>query len=618
MNARLDLRRTLDPNIVACVAVTLLAGAYLASVAWKGWIPFDDGMLAQTAQRVLEGQLPHRDFDDVYTGGLSFFHAAAFQIAGSSLSTLRATLLLTTVASIPIWFFVASRFTPPLIASVVTFTAFAWSVPNYPAAMPSWYNLILAMCAIAATLRYIDTRRERWMFVAGVCAGLSILVKIVGVYLVAAIALFLAFELPSVIPTRDDTAARRAYNGSLAACAIVAILIVAPFLLVRAVLDARAVIELALPPALVATAALHRTASRARKGWHPPLRSIVRVYWPFAIGTVIPLATFAAIYWHAAALPALVRGVFILPQRRFALPSMHTPGGPPLVDFAFTLPLVLALTVAKRAGIREAAWHSAVMVAIGAAVVLISVFDHRVMVSVWLSVRMLMLPIAVLLCLRLLGNTVATDALTPRREALVLVASAAAWCSLLQFPYSAPIYFSYVAPLVIIAAVALASESQPLATPSGLLLIIAYAAYAVAVRPQLFPRRPELSPVAARINLPRGGIYVWPEEQRQYTELVGLLREHGGTGWILALPDVPEIYFLSGYRNPTRMLYDAFEDSAGRGARLVRQLRDHRIQAVVINRDPQVSGPIDRALDDSLTHRFPFSRRIGAFEVRWQ
>lgn len=51
------------------LAVLTFVGAsvYMWSMLRRGWIPHDEGALAQSAERVLLGQLPHRDFDELYT-----------------------------------------------------------------------------------------------------------------------------------------------------------------------------------------------------------------------------------------------------------------------------------------------------------------------------------------------------------------------------------------------------------------------------------------------------------------------------------------------------------------------------------------------------------------------
>src|SRR3989454_5257856 len=52
---------------VAWVLGAAVGGHYLT----RGWVPHDAGSLAQSAERVLAGELPHRDFDEIYTGGAS-------------------------------------------------------------------------------------------------------------------------------------------------------------------------------------------------------------------------------------------------------------------------------------------------------------------------------------------------------------------------------------------------------------------------------------------------------------------------------------------------------------------------------------------------------------------
>ena len=79
----------------AVPAVGLVGGAvFVASQLNHGWVPWDDGTLAQSAQRVLLGELPHRDFAELYTGGLSFLNAGVLWLTGGNLFWLRAPMLL--------------------------------------------------------------------------------------------------------------------------------------------------------------------------------------------------------------------------------------------------------------------------------------------------------------------------------------------------------------------------------------------------------------------------------------------------------------------------------------------------------------------------------------------
>src|SRR4029079_12822922 len=104
----------------------------------RGWIAHDDGAMAQMAERVLNGELPHRDFDEIYTGGLSFLYAASFKIFGIGLITIRIVLFTFFLAFVPAIYAIALRFTGPAMAALVTLVSVVWSVPNYFAGLPSW------------------------------------------------------------------------------------------------------------------------------------------------------------------------------------------------------------------------------------------------------------------------------------------------------------------------------------------------------------------------------------------------------------------------------------------------------------------------------------------------
>ena len=50
---------------------------YLWQVLDSGWVPHDEGALAESARRVLAGELPPPRLWGLYTGGLSYLNALA-------------------------------------------------------------------------------------------------------------------------------------------------------------------------------------------------------------------------------------------------------------------------------------------------------------------------------------------------------------------------------------------------------------------------------------------------------------------------------------------------------------------------------------------------------------
>src|SRR5215470_13004769 len=86
-----------------------LSVVYMGMYVKRGWVPHDEGTLGQAAERVLQGQLPHRDFDD-YTGGLTFVHALAFRCIGINSTSMRIVLFVFFSAWVPAIYYIASRF----------------------------------------------------------------------------------------------------------------------------------------------------------------------------------------------------------------------------------------------------------------------------------------------------------------------------------------------------------------------------------------------------------------------------------------------------------------------------------------------------------------------------
>ena len=75
--------------VAVFVLVLAASVSYLTQFVRSGWVPHDEGLLGQSAERVLMGERPHVDFDDPYTGGQAYLHALAFMVGGARLSSMR-------------------------------------------------------------------------------------------------------------------------------------------------------------------------------------------------------------------------------------------------------------------------------------------------------------------------------------------------------------------------------------------------------------------------------------------------------------------------------------------------------------------------------------------------
>ena len=450
----------------ASLLLFLWAGA--AAYGWThldhGWIPHDEGLLAHPAQRVLAGELPHRDFDDLYTGGLAFANAAAFKLLGERLFSMRLVMFAVFILWIPVVYYVARYFASFLLALLATACAVAFSIPLYPAAMPSWYNLFFATFALGALLRYLTVRRGVWLMAAGLAAGFSIVVKIVGLYLVAAVLVILAFieQAETTGGSVADSGAHRGlsarpYSILLTGCA--ALLTLALVKLVGLRVGPQGLVHFVLPTASVLALLVAREWRLAAEATSTRLIRVGGMVLPFLTGLAIPLLIFLVSYVTSGSLDTLYRGLFVLPQTRFAFANNPPP---PLVALLFSAPAVALVTLGERLP-REGLLRRGLVIGTLAGVALsFTELDtvYRFTWLVFLNLPPIVVPAAVLYVAfgarRSVGGHLSAD--TARRRLAVLVpVTATALVGLVQFPYATPIYFAYVAPLVILTAVAMTS-----------------------------------------------------------------------------------------------------------------------------------------------------------------
>ncbi len=162
--------------------VMLLAAVLLASDLNQGWVPHDEGALGQAAERVLAGQVPHRDYDDIYTGLLAYLHAAFFSVGSPTSSTLRMSLFLFALPWVAALYAIARRFVPPNRCCIGGSHRFVWSVPNYPAPCHRGSTCSLPRSARSRCCADSKAGRRHWLMLAGVAGGISFLFKLSGVF----------------------------------------------------------------------------------------------------------------------------------------------------------------------------------------------------------------------------------------------------------------------------------------------------------------------------------------------------------------------------------------------------------------------------------------------------
>lgn len=612
------------------LVVWLLSGIYEGTHLRRGFVPWDAGAYAESAVRVLHGQLPHRDFIEVYTGGLTYLDAAAMRVFGENLAAERLMLFAFFLSWIPALYCIAAQFCADWLAGAVVLLAVAWSVPNYSEAVPSWYNLFFATFGVAALLAYIKRPSWKWPMLAGMCGGCSFLAKSTGLCYVAGVLLFFAFreqarseETAASADSADFSQLRprspvytRFLFAAIAIFLMLLIHLISPLIFAAA---GEVVLFIVPSAALCTILVANELRSRPSRTSLERFAELLRMCIPFGIGAAVPIIPFVVPYIRAHALAALFHDLFAQASSRISL-AHDLPDG--IVTIIPTIALAAALVYSARLGKK---WRGVLIAGVAGlllAGLLLAAFHYDGYTALW-SAAYWMIPVLVVCGAFLLVRSRGGTSTPGARERVFVLLSVAAVCSLVEFPYSSPIYFCYVAPLAILALAALLKSSARVSRP---LLAVLYAAFLIFVFCLVTPGFIYVMGYGyasdvqhSAMHVPgAGGLRVDPQSASVYGQLIPLIRAHAGSNEIYAAPDCPEVYFLSGYRNLTPDIYDFLDPRASDRQTILTIVANPRVHLVVLNDKPPLSAPIPDNLHSEIARLFAQGEMAGHFEVRWR
>jgi hypothetical protein len=256
-------------------------------------------------------------------------------------------------------------------------------------------------------------------------------------------------------------------------------------------------------------------------------------------------------------------------------------------------------------------WAAAILLPIAA------LWNPTIYQALWESSRAFaaVLPIAV--CWRLASGRLTDPA---QRSVLFAISAMLAWASLNQFPFAAPIYFSYVAPLAVIGGVAAAGAEGSLRRHTMVPWALALLLFAVLATNREYP-----GPLGVRhvpvvfdgpLNLPRAHLTVGGDAE-EYRRLVFTIGRRLRGGRLIAGPDCPEVYFLTGISNPSGASFDFFSQNAA--ARHEDEMATwSKGDVIVLNHWPSFSPAPSAELLAGLRREFSHGEEIGRFELRWR
>ena len=571
--------------IFGVILVGVLSGCYLGWHMNDGWIAHDEGLLGHMAERTLQGETPHTDFQDVYTGLLTHLHANTFQAFGISLASLRIPLLLGATLTSVVWFLIATRFVGSWVAGTVALGCLAWSFPNYFAPLPSWYILMLATWTTWALLKFHETTSRGYLLLAGAFSGISILFKIVGLYLVAA-SLFSIWISRSQRPDSQSAETICSQNKAhvLLGMGLAAIYILLVLLLIRQHLTISTTLYFVLPVG-AAMAALIEVSTQRRTS----LRNTVVDSVLYATSLITPLLLFALPYVLNDTFDDLWVGLFELPRARLD----HAASLPPSGFWCLVSIPVLVLALVERRLPNSMLLPLTTTVALCGAGLIAMSSNPIIYQSVFATIQCV-LPV---ICLTVWIQCRFQDA----HISAIIVTIVAASIALTQYPYSTGVYFCYCAPLAGLAFTAVVGNSKDFNKPLWIGLSVVLTGLAVMHSNYSNPRRIGIRSQHIQntfeLQTNRGGLKISNLEELEYNSILDLIAQYSKPNdYILAGPDCPQFYFLSGRKNPTPYCYDLFGSYQLGGqpeleANLKAMVIEQDIQMIILNQQPEFSQP---------------------------
>jgi hypothetical protein len=172
-------RRTPALSDVAPLLVTFIAGLICYGLFYNRGLGLSViGYSIAPAERVMQGEVPYRDFLFNYTPGILWVNALLMKAFGATLLATRIGLLAFKLITLIALFQAARRLTSGWAALVPVSLALAWlghqQIFNV---YPDQYLVLFALAGLTCMLNYDETGRARWLLLCGLAIGVVFVFK---------------------------------------------------------------------------------------------------------------------------------------------------------------------------------------------------------------------------------------------------------------------------------------------------------------------------------------------------------------------------------------------------------------------------------------------------------
>ncbi|HSB12125.1 MAG TPA: glycosyltransferase family 39 protein [Blastocatellia bacterium] len=169
----------MEPATAICFLITLIAGIVCYGLFINRGVGLPIlGYDIAPAERVMQGEVPYRDFIYNYTPGVLWLNAALMRVFGTRLITINAGLFVFKLATLIALYQAARRLTTPRAALIPVALALSWV--GYRVVLrpyPAQYSMLFVILGLIFLLNYDKTEKVRWLSLCGAAVGVVFLFK---------------------------------------------------------------------------------------------------------------------------------------------------------------------------------------------------------------------------------------------------------------------------------------------------------------------------------------------------------------------------------------------------------------------------------------------------------
>jgi hypothetical protein len=189
-------RKTLIEIVSLAAVIAVAAGVYLLLFDRANVLSHSIGYNLYASERVVEGDVPYRDFHTLYPPAIFYLNAVLFKWLGVSLYAALLGVLVFKVLTVVVIYLSGRELMPRAWALLSALGSLLWLRPNGPfKSVPMHYGALFLAAALFLLLKYENRKKVAFIFFAGASLGVVALLKHnIGAYALLGSVVFLAAE----------------------------------------------------------------------------------------------------------------------------------------------------------------------------------------------------------------------------------------------------------------------------------------------------------------------------------------------------------------------------------------------------------------------------------------